>query len=132
MGIGTRIVQRLEALKWERKDLIKAIYDASGKELSAQALSNLITRDSARSEWDELIAAGLNVHVMWLVYGREPVTYESTPNVRRLQVDQPTLPTPLDKILAAARNLNRDGQHVLLGRALELAETYAAKQNHVN
>lgn len=66
MGIGTRIEERLTALGWKRKQLYDALPD-----LSPQALSNLIRRDSARSEWDERIAGALNVSVLWLVYGKE-------------------------------------------------------------
>ena len=66
MGIGSRIKSRLDELGWQRKHLYDALPD-----LTAQALSNLIVRDSARSEWDERIAAALGVSVLWLVYGRE-------------------------------------------------------------
>lgn len=66
-GIGKRITDRMEKLGWERKDLLNAL-----PELSPQALSNLITRDSRRSEWDEAIAKALNMHVMELVYGQKP------------------------------------------------------------
>lgn len=66
MGIGSRIKSRLDELGWERKHLYDALPD-----LTAQALSNLIVRDSARSEWDERIATALGVSVLWLVYGRE-------------------------------------------------------------
>lgn len=66
MNIGKRIVERLAELKWQRRDLLDAVDD-----LSAQALSNLIVRDSKRSEWDQQIAKALGVSVMWLVYGEE-------------------------------------------------------------
>ena len=52
MNLGKRIEARLKELNWERK----ALYDAI-PELTPQALSNLITRDSKRSEWDLKIAA---------------------------------------------------------------------------
>lgn len=51
MAIGKRITERLGQLTWERKDLMAKI-----PALSPQALSNLITRDSKRSEWDVAIA----------------------------------------------------------------------------
>lgn len=81
MKLGKRIEHRLKELNWERK----ALYDAI-PELTPQALSNLITRDSKRSEWDLKIAAALNVPVDWLVYGSE-ITYQpsaeaSTVNLR--------------------------------------------------
>jgi len=65
MNIGHRIVQRLQERQWERKDLLDAVPD-----LTPQALSNLIRRDSKRSEWDEAIASALDVSVLWLVYGQ--------------------------------------------------------------
>lgn len=75
MNIGGRIVQRLSALKWERKDLLEKVPD-----LTAQALSNLIRRDSVRSEWDEVIADALGVSVLWLVYGKEEQQHSVTEN----------------------------------------------------
>lgn len=65
MNIGRRIEQRLKDLGWERKDLLDRV-----PELSPQALSNLIRRDSKRSEWDELIAGALGMSVLELVYGK--------------------------------------------------------------
>lgn len=64
MAIGSRISERLEELKWKPKDLVNAVED-----LTAQSLSNIIKRDSIRSEWDEKIASALGVSVLWLVYG---------------------------------------------------------------
>lgn len=66
MNIGSRISQRLKELGWERKDLLAKVPD-----LTPQALSNLIKRDSIRSEWDEAISDALGVSVMWLVYNRQ-------------------------------------------------------------
>lgn len=66
MNLGKRIEYRLNQLGWGRKDLYDAI-----PELTPQALSNLITRDSKRSEWDTKIAEALRVPVLWLVYGDE-------------------------------------------------------------
>ena len=65
MNIGGRILQRLDEIKKTRKWLLEQVPD-----LSPQALSNLIVRDSRRSEWDEDIARALGVSVMWLVYGK--------------------------------------------------------------
>jgi len=64
MNIGGRIQQRLDQLKWQRKDLLERV-----EGLSDQNLSNLIRRDSTRSEWDTRIASALGVTVLWLVYG---------------------------------------------------------------
>lgn len=71
MNIGGRISKRLEDLGWERSDLLAKI-----PELSPQNLSQLIVRDSKRSEWDEAIADALKVSVMWLVYGKEEKSEE--------------------------------------------------------
>ena len=73
MNLGKRIDKRLNDLKWERKKLFDALPD-----LSPQALSNLIVRDSKRSEWDVQIADVLGVSVMWLVYGDAPYSDEHT------------------------------------------------------
>lgn len=73
MNIGGRIQQRLEALGWKQKDLLERVPD-----LSAQSLSNLIRRDSVRSELDVVIAEALGVSVMWLVYGDDLSACETT------------------------------------------------------
>jgi len=65
MAIGKRIEQRLEELGLNRSDLLNKLPD-----LTAQALSALIRRDSKRSEWDEKIADALGLSVLDLVYGR--------------------------------------------------------------
>lgn len=72
MNIGGRIEKQLSALNWERKDLLARVPD-----LTAQALSNLIRRDSVRSEWDEVIADALGVSVMWLVYGKDEASHQA-------------------------------------------------------
>jgi len=66
MNIGGRIIQRLGAIEKDRQWLLGKV-----ENLSDQALSNLIRRDSRRSEWDEAIAAALGVSVLWLVYGKD-------------------------------------------------------------
>ena len=73
MNIGGRIQQRLEALGWKQKDLLDRVPG-----LSAQSLSNLIRRDSVRSELDVVIAEALGVSVMWLVYGDDQSAIETT------------------------------------------------------
>jgi len=55
MAIGKRISERLKELHWKRNDLLAKI-----PSLTPQALSNLIRRDSVRSEWDEKIAEALS------------------------------------------------------------------------
>lgn len=76
MNIGGRIKQRLEDTGKDRQWLLAQL-----PELSPQALSNLIVRDSKRSEWDEAIADALGVSVLWLVYGKE-VEYAAQPMLK--------------------------------------------------
>lgn len=98
--------------------------------LTPQALSNLIRRDSKRSEWDEALAEALGVSVMWLVYGKD-IAY-SRAKVQDLPVKEPEAhPEPIAKILAALKGVSKEGQLIALGRIEELARTYpAAKPNH--
>ncbi len=128
MAIGKRIVERLVSLGWSRNDLMTKVPD-----LTPQALSNLIKRDSARSEWDMEIAEALGVSVLWLVYGID-TTYQAADNVVRLEAREPApLPYPFNKLIDAAEKLTYDGQILLVGRALEMASTYGkAKANPVS
>lgn len=98
--------------------------------LTPQALSNLIRRDSKRSEWDEAIADALGVSVMWLVYGQE-IAYSKT-KVRDFPAKEPeAYPEPIAKILTTLKTISKEGQLIALGRIEELARTYpAAKPNH--
>jgi len=64
--MGKGIEERLNSLNWKRKDMLQRVPD-----LTEQELSNLIRRDSKRSEWDESIAEALGVSVLWLVYGQD-------------------------------------------------------------
>lgn len=88
MAIGKRITARLNTLGWRRRDLLERV-----PELSAQALSNLITRDSKRSELDQSIAHALGMSVVELVYGcsddetnsvKQPPAFYETEAVTRL------------------------------------------------
>lgn len=94
VNIGGRILQRLEELNWERKDLLAKIPD-----LTPQALSNLIRRDSKRSEWDEIVATALGVHVMWLVYGTVIIDAQPKRDSAHSghEIDQSLLPSKDDK-----------------------------------
>jgi hypothetical protein len=125
-GIGKRITDRLEELGWVRGDLLNALPD-----LSPQALSNLITRDSRRSEWDEAIAKALDMHVMELVYGQRPPAWDNQ-NVTALPIHDAPPPT-IQKIIEIANSMSQQGQYVLLGRAEELVLHYPkAKANHAS
>lgn len=84
MNLGKRIEKTLGDLRLERKDLLARVPD-----LTPQALSNLICRDSKRSEWDEAIAKALGVSVLWLVYGKP--AQEKTPNAYRNEEIKPAL-----------------------------------------
>ena len=72
MNMGGRIKNRLDELGWSQARLIEraAAIDPSAR-LTPSALSNLIKRDSVRSEMDTLIAKALGVPLLWLVYGDE-------------------------------------------------------------
>lgn len=76
MAIGSRIVERLTELHWERNDLMEKVDG-----LTPQALHNLIKRDSKRSEWDEAIAEAMGVTVLWLVYGKDTAYREGNVTV---------------------------------------------------
>ena len=120
MAIGKRIEQRLKDLGWKRQDLLREV-----PELTPQALSNLIRRDSVRSEWDERIARALSVSVLWLVYGHGG-RYSDADNVTVMTAREPTaLPPNIQAIVEAAQRMTPEGQLILLGRAEELAVRYA-------
>lgn len=112
MAIGQRIKKRLEDLGWERRDLMERVPD-----LTPQALSNLINRDSVRSEWDMPIAEALGVSVLWLVYGIEE-KYSTQAKVSDFPAREPAV----DELLAAARNLSPEGIRELVGQARLLAK----------
>lgn len=117
MALGKRIEQRLEALGWQRRDLLEKLPD-----LSPQALSNLITRDSVRSEWDLQIAKALDVSVLWLVYGIEQdyPSVASAPNVTALNVQEPALM----ELMGIAGQLSERGIYELIGAARTLASIH--------
>ena len=91
MNIGGRITQRLAELGWERRDLLTLIPD-----LTPQSLSNLICRDSKRSEWDQVIAEALGVDVMWLVYGK-PRAY-TAPATATHHIAEPHYAWPFNRV----------------------------------
>ena len=126
MAIGKRIEETLTTLGWERADLMAKI-----PTLTPQALSNLIRRDSKRSEWDEEIAKALGVSVLWLVYGQEHI-YEH-PKVRGFPAREPDpLPDPIGKIVSTLHSMSRDGQLVALGRVEELAKKYPVSKANLS
>lgn len=115
MAIGKTILKRLTELGWERKDLLDRVDG-----LTPQALSNLIRRDSKRSEWDEKIAAALQMSVMELVYGVARITYETPP--ANLRVNQQTAQSePVRQLVELAEKLSQQSQWELLGMAKLLA-----------
>lgn len=124
MAIGKRIEQTLKRRGWERSDLMEKIPN-----LTPQALSNLIRRDSKRSEWDESIADALGVSVMWLVYGHEH-TYP-TAKVRPLAAREPDATGPIGKAIELLKATTKEGQLIALGRLEEIALRYPLpKANH--
>lgn len=125
MGIGARIEKRLEELGWKRKDLLDAVDN-----LTPQALSNLICRDSKRSEWDEAIAQALGMHVMDLVYGKKPDN-KVTAKVTSIAAQEP--PATIQRLVEIASSISQEGQYILIGRAEEIALKYPrAKANHAS
>lgn len=125
MAIGKRIRERLNELNWKQSDLLAKIPN-----MTPQALSNLIRRDSVRSEWDVHIADALGVSLLWLVYGQIG-EYLTDSKVTELRAREPEpLPFPLDQVVEAARMLNREGQLIAVGRLQEMARQYPkAKSN---
>lgn len=114
MALGKRIQARLDELGWDRKDLLEKVDG-----LTPQALSNLIVRDSKRSEWDEKIADALGVSVMFLVYGKPPVAYQQpTQQATRMEAREPAaMPDTIRQIMLHVENMSQQGQWELLGQA---------------
>lgn len=65
MALGKRIEEELSRQGWKQSDL-----SAKVPGLSQQAISNLITRDSATSEFAIRIADAFGVSVRWLLDGQ--------------------------------------------------------------
>lgn len=128
MAIGKRIEIMLNELGWQRIDLMEKVPN-----LTPQALSNLIRRDSKRSEWDEAIADALGVDVMWLVYGKE-INYEKPKVLNFQQAREPESSTPIiSKCFDLLKAMNKEGQLVAQGRLEEIALRYPiSKANHSN
>lgn len=121
MAIGKRIVERLEALGWSRTDLLCRVPD-----LTAQALSNLIRRDSVRSEWDERISDALGVSVTWLVYGKTTDVARQEPSnysVVKLPIKSKR-GANIDRILSNLSKTSDDGLLVAIGKIEEVAARY--------
>lgn len=125
MAIGKRIEERLSKLGMDRAQLMEKL-----PSLTPQALSNLIRRDSKRSEWDEAIADALGVSVLWLVYGYDH-SY-SKANVRNMPVKEPAaLPSNIAKAVELLRTTSKEGQLIALGRLEEIALRHpATRVNH--
>lgn len=129
MGIGKRIEQRLEKLGWERKDLLAAVDG-----LTQQSLSNLIRRDSKRSEWDEAIATALGMHVMELVYDRPPPTATAS-NVINISAQEPRALPYSDlaiQLAILADQMNDNGKWELLGTAKVLARIHPKQKPNLS
>ncbi len=135
MAIGKRIEERLAELGWERSDLLKRVDELTkGKKiLTPQALSNLILRDSKRSEWDDVIAEALGIGVLDLVYGQKHM-YPAAGNVVPLSASEPgKLQGPIGELVAIAETMNERGIYELIGQARLLAGMHPkAKPNHAS
>lgn len=122
MALGKRIQQRLTDLGWERKDLLAKVPG-----LSPASLSNLITRDSRRSEFDVLIAGALGISVLELVYG-ETTPYPPQDNVVPLQASEPR--GAIVELIAIAETMSERGIIELIGAARVFAQQHPkAKAN---
>lgn len=126
MAIGKRIEKRLADLGWERRDLLAEL-----PTLTPQALSNLILRDSKRSEWDQAIAKALRVSVNWLVYGDEQ---SYTPaNVVNFCVKEPEFSGRIGELVQLAETMSDEAQRELIGMAkLLAAQCPREKANRAN
>lgn len=112
MAIGKRIEKRLSELGWERKDLLDRV-----EGLTPQALSNLIRRDSKRSEWDEAIADALGISVMELVYGKATAYQHDNRSVRLSAAEPEQVSRVIAEIISHANKMDQQGQWELLGQA---------------
>jgi len=65
MALGKRIEEELARQGWKQADLANKVPG-----LSQQAISNLITRDSATSEFAIRIADAFGVSIRWLLDGK--------------------------------------------------------------
>lgn len=125
MALGKRIAARLTELGWKQRDLLDRI-----PTLSPQALSNLIRRDSVRSEYDQLLAEALDMDLFELVYGRKAQPYPPTPGIIQLKAREKTK-GPIDELMAIAENMSERGVIELIGQARMLAGIHPkAKPNH--
>lgn len=109
MNLGKRIEARLNELNWTRNQLLEKV-----TELSAQALSNLIVRDSRRSEWDEQIAKALGVSVLWLVYG-----YDDMPRAEAPAAVYDFQSAPIKSVIEIMKKLEPERQNEVIAFAEE-------------
>ena len=120
MNIGGRIKQRLNQLRWKRKDLLDRV-----EGLSDQNLSNLIRRDSLRSEWDTRIASALGVSVLWLVYGAD----EGNNIVQQTQASYDAdLSSDEQTLISAWRAADERGRSALLYTAIGILGSSGLEQ----
>lgn len=116
MAIGKRIQQRMDDLGWGRDGRRRLMMAVPG--LTPQALSNLITRDSKRSEWDLAIARALGVSVLWLVYGDD--AYATNGTIKAIQCREPTNHI-LERLMTVCAALGKEDQAMVLGFASGLS-----------
>jgi hypothetical protein len=131
MAIGKNISACLARLGWSRKDLLERVPN-----LTPQALSNLILRDSKRSEWDQAIAEALGVSIYDLVYGdvSAPTNIHATGNVTPICAAEPSATyTPINELVTIAETMTDRGVYELIGYARHLASQHQkAKANLVS
>jgi len=109
MNMGRRIADRLGELGWKQRDLLDRVPD-----LTPQALSNLITRDSKRSEWDLAIAHALGCSVLWIVYG-DPPSYGKSASILSMPESD------IAEVARLMRTMSADGRRSMLRMAKAMA-----------
>lgn len=119
MNLGKRIEKRLNELGWERGELLNRVPD-----LSPQNLSNLIRRDSKRSEFDRKIADALGVTLDWLVFGDNPVgeiPATQSAEIRQHPAAYQPYPAAVMQVIDIMLKLDEAGMQQILGMAKAIA-----------
>lgn len=129
MGLGIHIQKRLDELKWEQKDLVAATKpnpDAPPA-FSQQALSAIMTRDSKRTVYLEVIADALRLTANQLLSGKWNKPNSVEPKDSPLY--KPSRTETL--IFAIVKSLADEEQEELLLELRAWHTTHSVSQNHV-